>query len=59
MFSRFRKIVIFIFCAQLLVVAAEPLKVCTDPDNLPFSNRHAQGFDNKIAELLGSEQEIG
>jgi mxaJ protein len=55
MFSRFLKIAIFIFCAQLLVVAAEPLKVCTDPDNLPFSNRHAQGFDNKIAELLGSE----
>jgi mxaJ protein len=55
MFSRFLKIAVFIFCVQLLAVAAEPLKVCTDPDNLPFSNRRGQGFDNKIAELLGSE----
>ena len=55
MFSRFLKVVAFVLCAQLLVVAAEPLKVCTDPDNLPFSNRHGQGFDNKIAELLGNE----
>jgi mxaJ protein len=35
--------------------AAEPLKVCADPDNLPFSNRSAQGFDNKIAELLAAD----
>jgi mxaJ protein len=55
MFSRFLKLGIFVFCAQLLVVAAEPLRVCTDPDNLPFSNRQGQGFDNKIAELLGNE----
>jgi mxaJ protein len=55
MFSRFLKIATLILCAQLLVVAAEPLKVCTDPDNLPFSNRRGQGFDNKIAELLGNE----
>jgi len=55
MFSRFLKIASFVLCAQLLVVATEPLKVCTDPDNLPFSNRRGQGFDNKIAELLGNE----
>jgi mxaJ protein len=27
-------------------------RVCADPDNLPFSNRKGEGFDNKIAELL-------
>jgi mxaJ protein len=28
------------------------LRVCADPDNLPFSNRAQQGFENRIAELL-------
>ena len=29
------------------------LRVCADPNNLPFSNKESQGFENKIAELLG------
>ena len=36
-------------------MAATPLKVCADPDNLPFSNRMAQGFDNKVAAVLAQE----
>lgn len=37
----------------LMTLAAEPvLRVCADPNNLPFSNRHEQGFENKIAALL-------
>lgn len=35
--------------------AANQLRVCADPDNLPFSNRKQQGFENKIAALLASE----
>lgn len=31
------------------------LRVCADPNNLPFSNRAAQGFENRIAELIGRE----
>jgi mxaJ protein len=47
-------------CAAALLCSAAafagtPLKVCADPDNLPFSNRRAQGFDNKIAEVLANE----
>jgi mxaJ protein len=30
------------------------LRVCADPNNLPFSNLHEQGFENKIASLLNS-----
>jgi mxaJ protein len=30
------------------------LRVCADPNNLPFSNLHEQGFENKIAALLSS-----
>jgi mxaJ protein len=31
------------------------LRVCADPDNLPFSNEKREGFDNKIAELIAKE----
>jgi quinoprotein dehydrogenase-associated probable ABC transporter substrate-binding protein len=31
------------------------LKVCADPNNLPFSNEQKEGFENKIAELIGAE----
>ena len=39
-------------------VAAEPkpaLRVCADPNNLPFSNRAGEGFENKIAHVIGAE----
>jgi mxaJ protein len=28
------------------------LRVCSDPNNLPFSNRKGEGFENRIAELI-------
>jgi quinoprotein dehydrogenase-associated probable ABC transporter substrate-binding protein len=31
------------------------LRVCEDPNNLPFSNRAGEGFENKLAELLARE----
>src|SRR5262245_42949587 len=37
------------------VGAAEPLKVCADPNNLPFSNRAEQGFENKLARIWARE----
>lgn len=35
--------------------AAPPLRVCADPNNLPFSNRAGEGFENRLAELIASE----
>jgi quinoprotein dehydrogenase-associated probable ABC transporter substrate-binding protein/PQQ-dependent catabolism-associated CXXCW motif protein len=32
-------------------------RVCSDPDNLPYSNQAGEGFENKIAELLASRLE--
>ncbi|HUR94055.1 MAG TPA: hypothetical protein VMY76_05700, partial [Gemmatimonadales bacterium] len=29
--------------------------MCADPNNLPFSNRREQGFENRIAALIGAE----
>jgi mxaJ protein len=42
------------------VQAGEPrserqLRVCADPNNLPFSNQQLEGFENRIAELVASE----
>ena len=31
------------------------LRVCADPDNLPFSNRQETGFENRIATLVAQE----
>jgi mxaJ protein len=31
------------------------LRVCADPDNLPFSNTKQQGFENRIAELVARD----
>ncbi|HSC33549.1 MAG TPA: substrate-binding domain-containing protein [Gemmatimonadaceae bacterium] len=30
------------------------LRVCGDPENMPFSDRQKQGFENKIADVLAS-----
>jgi quinoprotein dehydrogenase-associated probable ABC transporter substrate-binding protein len=34
---------------------ARRLRVCADPNNLPFSNRRLEGFENRIAELIARE----
>lgn len=36
-------------------LAGGTLRVCADPNNLPFSNEAEQGFENKIASLLAEE----
>jgi quinoprotein dehydrogenase-associated probable ABC transporter substrate-binding protein len=43
--------------AGLLTGAAPttPLRVCADPNNLPFSNQRREGFENRVAELVGDE----
>ena len=34
------------------------LRVCADPNNLPFSNRNHEGFEDKIAELVARELKL-
>src|SRR5947209_3371606 len=38
--------------------AANVLRVCADPNNLPFSNREGAGFENKLAELVAKKLEM-
>jgi len=33
----------------------DELRVCADPNNLPFSNRNDDGFENRIAELVARD----
>jgi mxaJ protein len=35
--------------------AARALRVCADPNNMPFSNERQEGFENKLAALLAKE----
>lgn len=35
--------------------AKEPLRICAEPDNLPFSNEKGEGFENKIAEVVAKD----
>jgi quinoprotein dehydrogenase-associated probable ABC transporter substrate-binding protein/PQQ-dependent catabolism-associated beta-propeller protein len=36
-------------------LAADALKVCADPNNLPFSNRAEEGFENALARIWARE----
>ena len=39
-----------------VVIAQSPvLRVCGDPDNLPFSNERLEGFENRIAAVVAAE----
>lgn len=47
-----------LFAVALLITSgadARELKVCADPNNLPFSNDREEGFENKIADLIAKE----
>jgi mxaJ protein len=56
MSSLFRRVC---FAACLIActgaLAQKPLRVCSDPQDLPFSTSSRAGFDNRIAELLGRD----
>jgi mxaJ protein len=49
-------------CLSLLLCATacfgagqRVLRVCADPNNMPFSNERAEGFENRLAELVARE----
>ncbi|CAN5359907.1 substrate-binding domain-containing protein [soil metagenome] len=38
--------------------SSKALRVCADPNNLPFSNEKQEGFENKIADILADELKV-
>lgn len=54
---------LMVACLMVLSVpdsamAKEPLRICAEPDNLPFSNENGEGFENKIAEVLARDLDM-
>jgi len=49
-----RTTIVFLVVAGLSAFSAQaaPLRVCADPDYLPYSNRAGEGFENKVAEAV-------
>lgn len=37
------------------VVSDSTLRVCADPNNLPFSNARGEGFENRLAQLIADD----
>lgn len=52
MFSRCLRLGLLVAIAGATIASASPLRICADPDNLPFSNHAAEGFDNRIAVVI-------
>src|SRR5262245_36425944 len=50
-----RSFVSLCLITNLLGQQKKQFRVCADPDNLPFSNRRLEGFENKIANLIAGE----
>src|SRR5690349_235610 len=48
---------LLVCCCAVPVPAQQQkqFRICSDPENLPFSNRQLQGFENKIATLVAKE----
>ena len=40
------------------LVNRQQLRVCSDPADLPFSNEKGEGFENKIADIIGDELKL-
>jgi mxaJ protein len=56
MCSRFHSAVLAAALAMLAFGAgARELRVCADPDNLPYSREDGSGFENRIAQVLARE----
>jgi mxaJ protein len=55
MFSVCRSTALVLAACATLGAGAATLRVCSDPNNLPFSNADGQGFENKIAELVARD----
>jgi mxaJ protein len=43
------------FVHAAVAPATPALRVCADPNNLPFSDRAGRGFENKIARVIGAD----
>ncbi|MFN2500553.1 MAG: substrate-binding domain-containing protein [Pyrinomonadaceae bacterium] len=43
---------------EKIAASTTALRVCSDPNNLPFSNQQQEGFENKIADLIAADMHV-
>jgi mxaJ protein len=55
LFRRMTGIAVVLLLCAAVVPASGTLRVCADPDALPFSNLRRQGFENRLAEMLARD----
>jgi mxaJ protein len=55
MSSAFRRVLACLLAAFAAGAGAREMRVCADPDNLPFSHRDGSGFENRIAQVVADE----
>ena len=53
MLGMLRSLAVLLLIGGTAAAAARPLTVCADPNYLPYSNRLGEGFENKVAEVIG------
>lgn len=53
--ERLAAIALVLSLLQAVPSVARELKVCADPNNLPFSNQKEEGFENKIVAIVADE----
>jgi quinoprotein dehydrogenase-associated probable ABC transporter substrate-binding protein len=53
----FSRCLSFAILASFPAIAAESrvLRVCADPNNLPYSNSRGEGFENRLAEMIAKD----
>lgn len=42
-------------CSTSLLAATPSLRICADPNNLPYSNQQQQGFENELARMIATD----
>lgn len=56
MYSVTKLAVLLLAAGVTTLAAASPaLRICADPDNMPYSNRLQQGFENQLADMIASD----
>jgi quinoprotein dehydrogenase-associated probable ABC transporter substrate-binding protein len=53
--ARSAAVLVVVLATASVAADRRELRVCADPNNLPFSNDRGEGFENKIAELIARE----
>ena len=46
---------LMLLAAPLFAAGPNTLRVCADPNNLPFSNERGEGFENRLAKLVAAD----